>query len=231
METKRRLSPYNERRWIIARIRRNFKNGKKGYECWFDIAEAVREVDAPPLKMQREIIEKVFEVFKAIKNVSEKDNVLYFTLVPSKFNEYCDEYGIKRLEEADELDDDMYSSSKEKRKLKEIESEVKKIKKIEIFKDDRYFKVRINNSELVRIKKGKYWNYLYEISVDGKSEMDVDTAKGVEAWFNSNVKVNPIYKKMGYGKTKIVRYGVEFLEAEEGIQIKTMRENRATTQP
>ncbi len=99
------LTPDQRRKWVIEKIVNNFKNYPKiSSKTWYKVD--TQESDPPP-ETQRDIVEKILEVFEAIKILSRKEsrsgkktkkeetNWYDIEIVSPKFDELCEEYGIK----------------------------------------------------------------------------------------------------------------------------------------
>jgi hypothetical protein len=110
---------------------------------------------------------------------------------------------------------------------KNINTNEKNIKSVEMYEDNRNYRILINNQFLLITKKNKYWKYVYEIAENKESFFDnIEKAKGVLSWFNSSKK-NPIYKKTNLYPTKIIGINDEVFIASRNIKIKKMGQRRA----
>jgi len=99
------LESLKQRKWVLERIVNNFENHSEvGNKSWFSVDH---EIKSPSADMQRELINKVFRVMKAIeitdirfskyeKNSTEKPEENWFEIkIKPKFIKLCKEYGIE----------------------------------------------------------------------------------------------------------------------------------------
>ena len=99
------------------------------------------------------------------------------------------------------LNDKFFSNTSKENKINK-----QKIKIIEILKNERDFKVYINKdykkyySPNDSKNKNSYWENFYLVARDGKCNYDPN----IRRWFNTN-KTNPIYSKLNYLRTKILK--------------------------
>ncbi len=198
------LAPYTAENQLVAETVRDFI-----YKCR-DILGVL------------EILEERHSEHEKISEKHPEINWFKIGVHRKKFTELCHDYGIKGPDEEDEDDDDEFASLKTSTIEKAKEVTGNPVRKMEVSKDHRGYHVKVNGKFVYSTRSGVYGKRIYEIAKNGKYEIDFDLGKGVLSWFNSNSD-NPIYKKGGFDKTKILEYRSDFLYPANDIKI-TLKE-------